>query len=46
MHVAYCLKGISEQKEKRDKRLEKNWSSLRFKIEKRNNRKGLKSWFL
>ena len=33
---AYCLKGIiSEQEASRDKRLEKNWSSLKFM----NNRK-------
>ena len=36
---AYCLKDISEQKAKRDNRLE----NLKFRIEKRNYRKSLKS---
>ena len=35
---AYCLKSISEQKSKRDKRLEKKWSSLKLRIENKNNR--------
>ena len=40
---AYCLKGISEQNAKRlDKRLEKNWSSLKFRIDYKNDIKRLK----
>ena len=33
---AYCLKVISEQKAKRGKRLEKNWSSVKFRIANRS----------
>ena len=42
----YCLKGIVEHKSKRGKRLEKNLSPLKFRIENRKNRKSLKNRFL
>ena len=38
MVEAYCLKDISEPKAKRNKRLKKHWSSLKFMIENRNTK--------
>ena len=41
-----ALKVFQSKKAKRDKRLEKNWSSLKLRIEYRKNRKSLKIQFL